>query len=114
MEHARWRAERWLAGWSYANIPQQDEDRKLHPDLLPYDELPAREGEIDKAMSDICHILSKIGYGVVALPGSGKSGGESSYPWVGASGAGPACSSVRPHGGRRVGGRLKADRENWS
>jgi voltage-gated potassium channel Kch len=38
LEHERWRREMERAGWSYA--PQLDEERKLHPGLLIWEDLP--------------------------------------------------------------------------
>jgi hypothetical protein len=40
MEHHRWCSEQRSAGWSYA--PHLDEERKLHPGLLRWEELPER------------------------------------------------------------------------
>ncbi|HUD46764.1 MAG TPA: NAD-binding protein [Candidatus Baltobacteraceae bacterium] len=37
MEHARWCAERLLAGWEYA--PEENRMERLHPDLVPWDQL---------------------------------------------------------------------------
>lgn len=45
MEHARWVAERSLAGWS---LGKRDNARLLHPDLVPYDELPEATKEFDR------------------------------------------------------------------
>ena len=38
-EHERWMAEKLRKGWRYADIPRQIEEKRLHPDLKPYDEL---------------------------------------------------------------------------
>jgi hypothetical protein len=77
MEHARWCAERWLDGWSYAD--QKNPDIKKHNLLLPWDQLPPEARKIDKAMmANICNILAQIGYGVVSWSHSGTSGSKSS------------------------------------
>ncbi|MBT0958269.1 hypothetical protein IV417_12800 [Alphaproteobacteria bacterium KMM 3653] len=40
LEHDRWMMDRWLDGWRFA--PERDDDRLLHPDLVPFDELSAQ------------------------------------------------------------------------
>ena len=45
MEHDRWCAEKWLTGWEY-DI-KRDDDKKLHPDLVPFDELPRDIQQLD-------------------------------------------------------------------
>lgn len=63
MEHARWCAERWLAGWFYAE--QRDDSAKKHPDLRPWKELPLPESRVDKdLMAAICRTLERVGKGV--------------------------------------------------
>jgi Trk K+ transport system NAD-binding subunit len=37
MEHARWCAERWLAGWTYG--PVKDRDRRISPHLVPWEQV---------------------------------------------------------------------------
>ena len=69
MEHTRWCAERWLAGWT---LPPEGEVRndpkKWHPDLVAWDELEGREQRIDTdLMTDICTVLNRAGYGVVPM-----------------------------------------------
>lgn len=39
LEHERWMMDRWLEGWRYD--PTRDDDRLLHPDLIPFDDLTA-------------------------------------------------------------------------
>lgn len=46
MEHARWMAERRLAGWVYD--PVMDKEHKRTPYLVPYDELPQDVKEWDR------------------------------------------------------------------
>ena len=43
VEHLRWSWEKRLNGWTYGQV--KDGKRKIHPDLIPYDEL----GEAEKA-----------------------------------------------------------------
>ena len=65
-EHARWCAERWLAGWKWAE--KRDNDKKLHPDLKPWDELAESEKHIDvKLVSQIFAALDTIGQGAVPV-----------------------------------------------
>ncbi len=45
MEHERWSAEKWLTGWEYA--AKRDDNNKLHPDLVPYDELAKDIQQLD-------------------------------------------------------------------
>jgi hypothetical protein len=37
-----------IAGWRYANIPEKDTAKKLHPLLLPYAQLPEAQKEKDR------------------------------------------------------------------
>lgn len=46
MEHARWVAERELAGWTYAPGPK-DAARRTSPDLVPWEQLPPDIQKID-------------------------------------------------------------------
>ena len=41
--HDHWARQRIEAGWTYG--PQRDDDRKNHPDLVPYEKLPEGEKE---------------------------------------------------------------------
>ncbi|MFN0019536.1 MAG: NAD-binding protein [Pirellulaceae bacterium] len=46
MEHARWCAERFLAGWTYGT--PKDKIRKISPDLVPWANLPEPIREYDR------------------------------------------------------------------
>jgi hypothetical protein len=37
-----------MAGWRYAELPEQDKKRRLHPSLIPWDQLSAAEKEKDR------------------------------------------------------------------
>jgi hypothetical protein len=37
MEHERWSAPLWISGWNTG--VKRDEMNRLHPDLIPYDDL---------------------------------------------------------------------------
>ena len=39
LEHERWEAQRRMDGWRHADLPKKDEQRRLHPDLIPYAQL---------------------------------------------------------------------------
>ncbi|NUQ64997.1 MAG: NAD-binding protein [Pirellulales bacterium] len=64
MEHARWCAERHLAGWSYAP-GERDMIGKTHPYLCPWDQLTATVQDYDReAVRDIPFVLARIGQAV--------------------------------------------------
>jgi hypothetical protein len=46
MEHTRWCAERYLAGWEHG--PTRDDAGRRHPDLVPWSELGEDRREIDR------------------------------------------------------------------
>ena len=48
LEHERWMADRRLNGWQYAKT--RDDDRRHHPDLVPYDQLSQRSKNYDVAV----------------------------------------------------------------
>jgi hypothetical protein len=52
LEHRRWMADKYLAGYSYGE--QRDEDRMLHPDLISWEELS--EADKDKDRDNILQI----------------------------------------------------------
>ena len=47
LEHRRWMADKYLAGYSFGET--RDEDRMLHPDLIPWEELTEEDKEKDRA-----------------------------------------------------------------
>ncbi len=59
LEHERWNAQRRLDGWRWADLPGRDEARRLHPALVPYDDLPESAKAYDRALVEeaqaICH-----------------------------------------------------------
>lgn len=64
LEHRRWRNERLRHGW-IAGSPRDDE-RRIHPDLVPYDELSEQSREYDRvAARTIIRILRQAGFAVV-------------------------------------------------
>ncbi len=44
--HVKWRAEKEAEGWT--NGPDKDEERKMHPNLVHYDQLPEEQRAIDR------------------------------------------------------------------
>ncbi len=48
--HDVWAATRIAQGWSWGE--RRDDDRKLHPNLVPYDELSEDDKDVDRAMVD--------------------------------------------------------------
>ena len=60
MEHDRWKADRWLAGWTFA-AGKKDPEKKTHPDLVEYDQLSEDIKEWDRhAVRDIPGLLAQI------------------------------------------------------
>lgn len=61
MEHARWCAERWLAGWTFAPPPKNKELR-TSPHLVAWDQLDASTQKIDfDLVREIPAILGALG-----------------------------------------------------
>ena len=66
MEHARWNAERFLSGWRYGK--EKDNNRRISPYLIPYDNLPDDIKEYDRvAVKNIPELLIKIGLKVLKI-----------------------------------------------
>ena len=62
-EHERWMRQRLSAGWSYG--PVRDDAARLHPLLIPYDDLPADERQQDiDAVLEIPALLAAAGLGL--------------------------------------------------
>ena len=62
-EHDRWTREKLEDGWRYA--PIRNNDKKLHPFLVPWEELSEDVQNRDKEpCANIIPILGKMGYGV--------------------------------------------------
>ena len=56
--HVVWAQQRMAEGWRWG--PQRDDVRKLHPSLVPYEQLPESEKEYDRgtAMQTVKAILA--------------------------------------------------------
>lgn len=50
LEHRRWAADRQLNGWRWGKA--RDDDRKLHPDLIEFDDLPEKVRQYDYEIAD--------------------------------------------------------------
>ena len=62
--HEQWAAARMKDGWRYG--PARDDREKLHPCLVPYEELPESEKEYDRisAVSTL-KLIRKFGFDIV-------------------------------------------------
>lgn len=66
IEHARWAADRWLDGWTYA--PVRDNTRKHHPQLIPYRDLSGPMQDLDRfAVRLAPTLLARSGLGVLRM-----------------------------------------------
>lgn len=55
MEHRRWNANRWLAGW---RLGERNDELKTHPDLLPWEKLNTEIQDYDiEAVANIPNLL---------------------------------------------------------
>jgi hypothetical protein len=63
-EHDRWMAERISQGWTYG--PVRDNDRKIHPLLVPYEDLEKAEQDKDRAaVRNIPGLLGAVGLRII-------------------------------------------------
>jgi ryanodine receptor 2 len=71
--HDAWARERFADGWRWG--PRREEAAKLHPSLVPFDELPENEKKYDRiAVGETLKALCALGYRIVgpAAPGDGR------------------------------------------
>lgn len=62
--HEVWAATRIKDGWTYG--PVRDDEKRQHPCLVPYDELPESEKEYDRNTSqETLKLIIKLGYKIV-------------------------------------------------
>ena len=65
-EHDGWMEHRTRNGWRYAET--RDDARKLHPDMLPYAQLPEREkGKDRNTIRHYCDFAARAGYRIVPI-----------------------------------------------
>lgn len=85
-EHNRWMAERQRTGWTHGVF--RDDERRLHPSLVPWARLPDAEREKDRdAVRALPEILADVGLAITRLHPSrfqvaGTSGPSTSAPRV--------------------------------
>lgn len=59
--HEVWAAGRLADGWKYG--PVRDDEKKEHPSLVPYEHLPEREKDYDRATAlSTIKLIIKLGY----------------------------------------------------
>jgi len=69
MEHDRWMRERIAAGWTYGE--PRDNERKIHPDLRDWADLPENVKDLDRnAVRMIPAVLHDAGFQILRLPAS--------------------------------------------
>lgn len=62
--HEVWAENRYAEGWRYG--VQRNDDLKLHPDMVPYSQLPESEKEYDREMAmKTIKLLKKLGYDLI-------------------------------------------------
>jgi len=62
--HDVWAAARIKDGWTYGTV--RDDEKKKHPDLIPYSALPDSEKEYDRIMAfDTIRLVKKLGFDIV-------------------------------------------------
>ena len=77
LEHERWMDEKTNSGWRYGSL--RDDARKLHPSLIPYDQLSEPEKEKDRdTIRQIPGLLSRIDFQVNREAGIHQGAGSSS------------------------------------
>lgn len=59
--HEVWAAGRLKDGWQYGSV--RDDEKKLHPCLIPYDELSETEKDYDRHTAmEALRLIVKLGY----------------------------------------------------
>lgn len=62
--HDHWARKRIEEGWTYG--PRRNDERKEHPDLVPYQELPEAEKEYDrKTVLEALKAIIALGYELI-------------------------------------------------
>ncbi len=62
--HEQWAAARMRDGWQYG--PARNDQKKLHPCLIPYEELPESEKEYDRITAiTTLKLIRKFGFDIV-------------------------------------------------
>lgn len=67
LEHARWCAERWLAGWNHASV--RNDEARQHNLLVPWSELAEADRHIDRhMMENALAALGRASLGIAPMP----------------------------------------------
>ena len=62
--HEVWAQQRMQDGWTYGKL--RDADKKTHPDLVPYEDLPDSEKVYDRSVSmETLKVILSLGYRIV-------------------------------------------------
>ena len=62
--HDIWAKERMANGWTYGD--ERDDDRKKHPDLVPYSDLTESEKDYDRKMAQgTLELVQRLGYKII-------------------------------------------------
>lgn len=62
--HEEWAENRRKEGWTYG--PERDDEKKEHPDMMPYGCLPESEKEYDRIMAmNTLKLVKKLGYDII-------------------------------------------------
>ncbi len=65
--HEVWAQRRMAEGWTYG--PRRDEDKKEHPSLVPYKDLPEEEKEYDRSTAmETLKVMLAMGYRIEKAP----------------------------------------------
>lgn len=65
--HENWSQGRLKDGWQLGD--HRDDERKLHPCLIPYDELPESEKEYDRVtVTEALKAIVALGFRIVPAP----------------------------------------------
>lgn len=66
--HDAWMASRLAQGWRFG--PKRNDEKKLHPCLVPYQCLPENEKEIDRStVNAVLHAIEQENYMLVKKDG---------------------------------------------
>ncbi len=62
--HENWAQQRMASGWTLG--PERNDMEKIHPDLIPYEELSEAEKEYDRKMAmETVKVVLSLGYRIV-------------------------------------------------
>ena len=65
--HEVWAQRRKAEGWTYG--PRRDEDKKTHPSLVPYKDLPEEEKDYDRSTAmETLKVMLALGYRIEKAP----------------------------------------------